>query len=202
MPRQSSPYKQVLNKNKEPVFYEIKEFILYLMGEKMLSANTAQSYETDLNKYCEYLKKYRNIYDVIDITKEDIESYLLTLKKNGFTASSIARKLTSIKKFHAFCVQEYREIKDDPAKLISASKKEVHLPEVLSIEEIELYAHDHYIPIARKQTVKFMVDLVKENNYKSFLEIGTAIGYTSIVLAKTFNDINIIRIVELFIVSL
>ena len=30
MPRQSSPYKQVLNKDKEPVFYEIKEFILYL----------------------------------------------------------------------------------------------------------------------------------------------------------------------------
>lgn len=63
-----------------------------------------------------------------------------------------------------------------------------------TIEEIELYAHDHYIPIARKQTVKFMVDLIKEKNYKSFLEIGTAIGYTSIVLAKTFNDINIFTI--------
>ena len=138
MPRQSSPYKQVLNKDKEPVFYEIKEFILHLMGEKMLSANTAQSYETDLNKYCEYLKKYRNVFDVADITKDDVESYLATLKKNGFTASSIARKLTSIKKFHAFCVQEYREIKDDPAKLISSSKKEIHLPEVLSVEEIEL----------------------------------------------------------------
>ena len=138
MPRQSSPYKQVLNKDKEPVFYEIKEFILHLMGEKMLSTNTAQSYETDLNKYCEYLKKYRNVFDVADITKDDVESYLATLKKNGFTASSIARKLTSIKKFHAFCVQEYREIKDDPAKLISSSKKEIHLPEVLSVEEIEL----------------------------------------------------------------
>lgn len=138
MPRQSSPYKQVLNKDKEPPFYEIKEFILYLMGEKMLSANTANSYETDLNKYCEYLKKYHNIYDVIDITKDDIEAYLATLKKNGFSSASIARKLTSIKKFHSFCVQEYREIKDDPAKLISSSKKEIHLPEVLTVEEILL----------------------------------------------------------------
>lgn len=138
MSRISSPYKQVLNKDKEPVFYEIKEFILYLMGEKMLSQNTANSYETDLNKYCEYLRKYRNIFDVADITKEDIEAYLVMLKKNGFTASSIARKLTSIKKFHAFCVNEYREVKDDPSKLISSSKKEIHLPEVLSIEEIEL----------------------------------------------------------------
>ena len=136
MPRQSSPYKQVLNKDKEPPFYEIKEFILYLLGEKMLSSNTAKSYETDLNKYCEYLKKYRNVFDVIDITKDDIEAYLAMLKKNGFTSASIARKLTAIKKFHSFCVQEYREIKDDPAKLISSSKKEVHLPEVLTVEEI------------------------------------------------------------------
>jgi site-specific recombinase XerD len=110
MPRESSPYKQVLNKDKEPVFYEIKEFILYLMGEKMLSTNTAKSYETDLNKYCEYLKKYRNINDVIDVEKEDVEAYLGMLKKNGFTASSIARKLTSIKKFHAFCVNENGKI--------------------------------------------------------------------------------------------
>ena len=138
MPRQRSPYKQVLNKDKEPVFYEIKEFVLYLMGEKMLSVNTANSYETDLNKYCEYLKKYRNINDVIDIEKADIEAYLVMLKKNGFTASSIARKLTSIKKFHAFCFADISGINSDPAKLISASKKEVHLPEVLTVEEIEM----------------------------------------------------------------
>lgn len=136
MPRATSPYKQIPNKDKEPPFYEIKEFIMYLMGEKMLSSNTAKSYETDLNKYCEYLKKYRNIYDIIDITKDDVEAYLTMLKKNGFTASSIARKLTAIKKFHAFCVNEYREVKDNPAKLISSSKKEIHLPEVLTVEEI------------------------------------------------------------------
>ena len=136
MPREASAFKQIPNKDKEPIFYEIKEFVLYLVGEKMLSQNTASSYESDLNKYAEYLKKYRNIYDVADITKEDVESYLSSLKRGGFTASSIARKLTSIKKFHAFCITEYREIKEDPAKLISSSKKETHLPEVLTLEEI------------------------------------------------------------------
>lgn len=139
MPRVKSHFKQIPNKDKEPVFFEIKEFVYYLTGEKMLSNNTAVSYETDLNKYCEYLKKYRNVFDVADITKEDIEAYLAMLKKNGFTATSIARKLTSIKKFHAFCLNEYpKEVKDDPAKLISASKKEAHLPEVLTIEEIDM----------------------------------------------------------------
>lgn len=139
MPRVSSPYKQIPNKDKEPVFYEIKEFVFYLTGEKMLSKNTATSYETDLVKYCEYLKKYRNILEVGDISKEDIEAYLTMLKKNGFTATSISRKLTSIKKFHAFCLNEYpKDVKDDPAKLISGAKKEIHLPEVLTVEEMEV----------------------------------------------------------------
>lgn len=138
MPREKSIYKQTLNKDKEPVFYEIKEFVYYLLGEKMLSKNTASSYETDLNKYCEYLKKYRNVYDVADIEKEDVEAYLAMLKKNGFTATSISRKLSAIKKFHAFCLNEYRGVKEDPTTLISSAKKELHLPEVLTVEEIDL----------------------------------------------------------------
>ena len=60
-----------------------------------------------------------------------------------------------------------------------------------TIEEIEIFAKDHFIPIARKQTVSFMIDLIKKNTYTSFFEIGTAIGYTSIILAKTFQGMKI-----------
>lgn len=63
--------------------------------------------------------------------------------------------------------------------------------EMNTIEEIEIFAKDHFIPIARKQTVSFMIDLIKKNNYTSFFEIGTAIGYTSIILAKTFQGMKI-----------
>ena len=37
-----------------------------------------------------------------------------------------------------------------------------------SLNELEKYAKENYIPIARKQTTEFMVNLIKENNYKSF----------------------------------
>ena len=63
-----------------------------------------------------------------------------------------------------------------------------------TIEDLEEYAKRHFVPIARKATIKFMVELFKKNNYSSFLEIGTAIGYTSIVLAKEFKDIKILTI--------
>ena len=45
-----------------------------------------------------------------------------------------------------------------------------------SLEKIEEFAKENYVPIARKQTTEFMVNIIKENNYKSFFELGTAIG--------------------------
>ena len=75
MPRKKSPYKQIANKDKEPKFYEIKDFEYFLTGEKMLSKNTAASYVSDLNLYAEYLVKYRDVIDPRDVKKEDIEAY-------------------------------------------------------------------------------------------------------------------------------
>lgn len=63
-----------------------------------------------------------------------------------------------------------------------------------TIEELEKYAKENYIPIARKQTTEFMVNLIQENNYKSFFELGTAIGYTSILLKTTFPELKIVTI--------
>jgi len=63
-----------------------------------------------------------------------------------------------------------------------------------TLEEIEQYAKDNYVPIARKQTVEYLIKLIKENKYQSFLEIGTAIGYTSLILSKTFENLKILTI--------
>ena len=39
------------------------------------------------------------------------------------------------------------------------------------LEDLEKYAKENFIPIARKQTTEFMVNTIKENNYKSFLNL-------------------------------
>ena len=63
-----------------------------------------------------------------------------------------------------------------------------------NLEEIEKYAKENYVPIARKQTIDFILSLFKEKNYSSFLEIGTAIGYTSIKVALLNKNVNIVTI--------
>lgn len=65
---------------------------------------------------------------------------------------------------------------------------------MLDIKDMEIYAKENYIPIARKQTIEFILNLIKEKNYISFLEIGTAIGYTSINVALLDKDIKVVTI--------
>ena len=63
-----------------------------------------------------------------------------------------------------------------------------------SIEAIEKFAKDNYVPIARKQTIEFIKKIFIVNKYMSFLEIGTAIGYTSINVALINPDIRILTL--------
>ena len=63
-----------------------------------------------------------------------------------------------------------------------------------NIEQIEKFAKDNYIPIARKQTIEFIKKNIIDNNYTSFLEIGTAIGYTSINVALINPNIRILTL--------
>jgi len=70
-----------------------------------------------------------------------------------------------------------------------------------TIEELEQFAKDNYVPIARKDVVRFLQNLIKENGYTNVLEIGTAIGYTSISLALVSQNIRITTVekyIEMF----
>lgn len=63
-----------------------------------------------------------------------------------------------------------------------------------SIEEIEKYAKDNNIPIMQKDGIEFLEKYIKENNVKKILEIGSAIGYSAIKMAKVDKNIIITTI--------
>ncbi|MDR0831659.1 MAG: hypothetical protein LBM99_02035 [Bacillales bacterium] len=61
------------------------------------------------------------------------------------------------------------------------------------LNELKEYAKEHYVPIARLDVVEYLDTLIKKNKYQTFLEIGTAIAYTSIYLALQ-NKISIVTV--------
>ena len=64
----------------------------------------------------------------------------------------------------------------------------------IRIEELEKYARDKHVPIMLKDGITFLTDYIKKNNIKRILEIGCAIGYSSINMALVSNDIKITTI--------
>lgn len=62
------------------------------------------------------------------------------------------------------------------------------------IGEIEEYARNNNIPIMLKDGITYLCNYIKDNNIKSILEIGSAIGYSSIMMALVDNDIKITTI--------
>ena len=62
------------------------------------------------------------------------------------------------------------------------------------IEEIEKYAIKNNIPIIENEGKDFLVAYIKNNNCLNILEIGSAIGYSAIIMALINPDINIATI--------
>lgn len=62
------------------------------------------------------------------------------------------------------------------------------------MKELEEYAKINNIPIMQKDGILYLVNYIKENNIKNILEIGSAIGYSSIMMASINSDIRITTI--------
>ena len=57
------------------------------------------------------------------------------------------------------------------------------------IEQIKEYAKENNVPIMLEDGIEFLTDYIKKNNIKNILEIGTAIGYSAIMMALVDKDI-------------
>lgn len=59
---------------------------------------------------------------------------------------------------------------------------------------IEEYAKDNYVPIMLKDGIEYLCNYIKDNNIKNILEVGSAIGYSAIMMALVSEDITITTI--------
>lgn len=59
------------------------------------------------------------------------------------------------------------------------------------INELEEYAKENHVPIMMKDGLEFMLNLIEKKGIRNILEIGTAIGYSSICMAKLNDAIHV-----------
>lgn len=56
------------------------------------------------------------------------------------------------------------------------------------IIEMEKYAAENNVPIIEKKSIVYIMKYIKEHSVKNILEIGSAIGYSAILMASSSKD--------------
>lgn len=108
------------------------EFKKYL-SENKRSASTIVAYSKDIEQLISFLKELSKNH-IHDVTKEDLESFLAKMTKNGYTPKSISRKLNSTRTFYRFLkINEY--ITDDPSLLVAHPRYQLAAPRILTPTE-------------------------------------------------------------------
>lgn len=113
----------------------LKKYKQYLRLEKSLSSNTVQAYLNDVTKLFQYLES-EDIHPY-DVTLEHLEHFSAGLHDLGIQPRSQARILSGIRSFYHYLVLE-DYIPTDPSELLESPQIGLHLPEVLTLEEIDL----------------------------------------------------------------
>lgn len=109
-----------------------RRYEAYIMLERGLSDNTRMGYLSDVDRFADYI----GIRDFNTVTAEDIESFLADLYDLGIAPRSQARILSGIKSFFKFLRLE-RLIETNPTLLVDGPRLGRHLPDVLSVGEID-----------------------------------------------------------------
>lgn len=112
----------------------LEEYLKYLKYEKRFSSDTVNSYEEDLVEFFNFLDK--EDINVLKLTYDDIRFYLMELDSKKNKASTVSRKLSSLRGFYKFLInKDY--INNNPFALIKSPKKEKKLPRFFYYNELE-----------------------------------------------------------------
>lgn len=135
---------------------EAEEYLTWLSAERGRAENTVNAYRRDLNAFETFLHSRKRV--LCKAREQDIEAYIEQLRDDGLAASSVARKLVSLRNFYAFALEESMVTKD-PAALVARPRVPSSLPKALSEAEVEalLNAVSGNTAVARRDRAIFEV---------------------------------------------
>lgn len=128
---------------------EVALYLEFLEMEKGLAQNTILAYESDLIAFFDYFGG-----EIENISRQNINSYIYYLKEKKYTATSVARKIASIRGFYRWvCVSGL--LKQNPTEFLEQQKLPKKLPKVLTADEMnKIFAQN--LDLAQKVVVELL----------------------------------------------
>lgn len=113
----------------------IDSFIKHLKNERNYSLHTLRAYASDLRAFEEFLRGVEITLSIADADADLLRSWVAMLMDNGSAASSVCRKLSSLRSFYTYMRSE-GDIVDNPAFAVSGPKCRKNLPSFVKEEEM------------------------------------------------------------------
>lgn len=113
----------------------IKNYAAFLSLERGLSENTRMAYAADVRKLCDAMQ-IGDDAALAAVTSETLQTFLADIHDLGISARSQARIVSGLKSFFRYLRLE-RVVETDPTILLESPRIGLHLPDVLSVEEID-----------------------------------------------------------------
>jgi len=112
----------------------IDSFLEYLVAERSSPENTLAAYAGDLEDYATFLDG-RGVTE-LGVDGAVLEDYASHCRSRKLKTTSISRRLSTIRQFYRFLIEE-EAIASDPTRDLASPKRGSYLPEILSREEVE-----------------------------------------------------------------
>ncbi|MCR4614036.1 MAG: tyrosine recombinase [Bacteroidaceae bacterium] len=112
----------------------LRRYHQYLKLEKGFSDNTCDAYERDVQKFLNFAEDEG--VDWLSPPLEAFHQFSAQIRDLGIHATSLARILAGVHSFYLFLVMT-DEIEGDPMELLEFPKKPQHLPDVLTVDEVD-----------------------------------------------------------------
>lgn len=112
----------------------VKRYMRYLKLERNYSENTIEAYRHDLHWLLDYLAA--NSLTPTEVRLEDLQHFAATIHERGMSAKTQARILSGVRVFYKFLnVDGFMDT--DPSELLESPRLPQHLPEYLTLEEVD-----------------------------------------------------------------
>ena len=114
----------------------LSEYLEFLEIEKGLSSNTIDAYRNDLTSFFDFCAQ-RGVNEAEQIGRGDLNSFILKLREEKYSPTSVMRKVASLRGFFKwFCANEYGT--KNPAQTLEQPKLPKKLPKVMTVEEVNI----------------------------------------------------------------
>ncbi|WP_321334515.1 site-specific tyrosine recombinase/integron integrase [uncultured Bacteroides sp.] len=111
-------------------------FLEYLRYERNYSDKTIISYGSDISQFHEFVQKKVEVFDPASVNSQMVRDWIIALMEKGYTATSVNRKLSSLRSFYKFLLRN-KNIKFDPLRNVTGPKNRKVLPSFLKEREMD-----------------------------------------------------------------